>query len=127
MAGAPEVPLSKSVFTVTARNTRGSQRTQIVLSVTGDWQLCHPKEWTNEMSQLWLKNELNCNEDDRSHFLALDGRQLVQLQSKEAVASKFPSVHGSLQVLLAKEVKTLVDKWDQTSQQTTSRRGKGWR
>jgi len=119
IAGAPEVPLSKSVFTVTARNTRGSQSTQIVLSVAGDWQLCHPKEWTNEMSQLWLKNELNCNEDDRSHFLALDGRQLVQLQSKEAVASKFPSVHPSLQVLLAKEVKALVDKWDQTSQQTT--------
>jgi serine/threonine protein kinase len=44
---------------------------------------------------------------------------LVQLQSREAVASKFPSVHGSLQVLLAEKVKALVDKWDQTSQQTT--------
>jgi hypothetical protein len=119
IAGAPEVPLSKSLFTVTARNTRGRESTEIVLSVAGDWQICHPKEWTNEMSQLWLKNELNCNKDDRSHFLALDGRQLVQLKSKEAVASKLPSVQGILQVLIAEKVKALVDKWDQTSEQTT--------
>jgi hypothetical protein len=55
------------------------------------------------MIQLWLKNELNCNEDDRSHFLAVDGRQLIQLQSKEAVVSKLPLVQGTLQVLIAQK------------------------
>ena len=119
IAGAPQVPLSKSLFTVTARNTRGSQSTKIVLSVAGDWQICHPKEWTNEMILLWLKNELNCNEDDRLHFSSIDGRQLIQLQSKEAVASNLPTVQGTLQVLIAEKVKALVDKWDQTSQQAT--------
>jgi hypothetical protein len=60
------------------------------------------------MIQLWLKNELNCNEDDRSHFLAIDGRQLIQLQSKEAVVSKLPlvpRVQGTLQVLIAQKRK----------------------
>jgi serine/threonine protein kinase len=117
--GSPIVPLKKTVFTVTASNLRGSQSTKIVLAVAGDGQICHPKEWTNEMIQVWLKNELNCNEDDRSHFLAIDGRQLVELQSKEAVASKLPSVQGTLQVLIAGTVKALVENWDQTSQPTT--------
>jgi hypothetical protein len=46
----------------------------------------------------------------------LDGRQLIQLQSKEAVASKLPSVQGILQVLIAEKVKALVDKWEKPSQ-----------
>jgi hypothetical protein len=106
ISGSPIVPLKKTVFTVTASNLRGSQSTKIVLAVAGDGHLSHPKEWTNEMIQVWLKNELNSNEDDRSHFLAIDGRQLVELLSKEAVSSKLPSVHGILQVLIAKTVMT---------------------
>jgi hypothetical protein len=81
--------------------------------------LSYPKKWTNEMIQVWLKKEFNCNEDDRSHFLAIDGLQLVELQSKEAIASKLPPVHGILQVLIAKTVMTLVENWDQPSQQIT--------
>jgi hypothetical protein len=126
LSGAPEVPLSKTHFTVTARNMSGSQSTKIVLSVAGDWQHADPSEWTIEMTQMWLKNELNCNEDDKSHFLAIDGRQLIQLQSKEAVASKLPSVHGTLQVLIPEKVKALVDKWDQTSQQATPSKSPAW-
>jgi hypothetical protein len=84
--------------------------------VAGDWQLADPSEWTIEMTQVWLKNELNCTEDDRSKFLEFDGRRLIQLRSREAVASKLPSVQGILQVLIAEKVKALVDKWEKPSQ-----------
>ena len=118
IAGTPSIAVGKTVFTVTARNVRGSKSTKIVFGIAGEWQIMHPKGWSVEMFQVWVKDELKLTEDERAPFAAVDGTQLILLRSKEAVASKYASVQASLQVLIAAQVNTLMSKWEAPEQKT---------
>ena len=60
IAGTPLVAIGKTVFTITARNKRGHHAVKIALAVAGKWQDTHPKEWTKEMVQVWLKEVNKC-------------------------------------------------------------------
>ena len=112
MAGSPSITTGKVNYTITARNRRGQTTAKIAFGVAGDLQMTHPREWSVEMCQMWLKNELKLGEE-RSHLLKLKGSQLMCLQSPEAVASQCPAVLPALQVLIARSVVEILSKWDQ--------------
>ena len=70
------------------------------------------------MCQLWFKYELKLVEDDRSHLVTLDGKQLVLLKSKEAVASKITQIQPAVQILIAQSVNAVLGKWEASEHQT---------
>jgi len=112
ITGSPSTTTGKTVYTITARNRRGQTAFAVAFAVAGDWQKTRPKDWSVEMCQMWLKNELKLGEE-RSHLLKLKGSQLMCLQSPEAVASQCPAVLPALQVLIARSVVEILSKWDQ--------------
>ena len=64
------------------------------------------------MCLIWLKEELNFVDDDRWALAKMDGKQLILLQSKEAVASKYASLQPALQTSLSAQVGLLLTKWE---------------
>ena len=78
----PSVTIGRMLFTIVCFNLQGQQSAEIAFAVAGDWQISHPKDWTIEMTLMWLKEELNIGEDDQAHFVELDGAKLVTLTSK---------------------------------------------
>ena len=125
IAGTPVVATGKTVYSITARNILGGQSVKIVFAVAGDWKITHPKDWTAEMCMTWLRDELNLNDDDRSHFVALDAKQLFVLRGKEAVASRYSSIQPAMQVFIAQNVNRLLVQWETSEQKTLLQRPVG--
>jgi len=125
IVGMPMVATGKTVYSITARNKLGKTSVRMVFAVAGDWKIAHPKDWTTEMCLTWLKEELNFSEDDQSHFSSLDGKQMLLLRGKEAVASRFSLIQPSLQVLIALSVNSLLGKWETSEQKTLLQRPVG--
>jgi outer membrane protein assembly factor BamB len=119
ITGTPSTATSKVVYTITARNLQGETRTKIALAVSDDWQGSPPPEWSVEMCQKWLLEELLMSEKERYHLLKLDGSQLALLQSPEAVASKCPELQPVSRIAIAKSVTELLRKWDAPEEQPT--------
>ena len=118
ITGTPSIAVGKTTFTITARSMRGSTSAKIVFGIAGEWQITHPKEWSVEMFLVWLKDELKFTEDERAPFAGVDGKQMILLRSKEAVASKHASVPASFQVMMATQVNTLLSKWEAPQEST---------
>jgi len=106
--GTHPVALEKITVTVTARNKRGQQSTQVAFAVAEDWQTKQMEDWSVEMCQVWMRDELGMDEQDRLHLSAVDGAQLIKLQSKQAVASNFPALQPGQQNNIASSVKALL-------------------
>jgi hypothetical protein len=68
----------------------------------------HPKDWSREMVQRWLEDEEFMSKDDRIRLAKVDGKELITLQSKADVASKFPSLPPFVQNVLAQKVASAV-------------------
>ena len=66
ISGKPVLPAERTEFTVTGCNMRGQVIVMIVLAVAGIWQNSNPRDWSRAMVQIWLKDELEMSEDDRS-------------------------------------------------------------
>ena len=112
ITGTPAIAIGKTTFTVTAHNMRDSTSTKIIFGIAADWKNTHPKTWTVEMCQTWLKQEVEWEEDDRVHLVNVDGARLITLQNKAEVASNFPSLPPVNQKLLAQMVSSLVSEWE---------------
>ena len=82
ITGTPSITIGRTIFKIVCFNLQGQQSAEIAFAVAGDWQIAHPKDWTIEMTLMWLKEELNIGEDDRAHFVELDGAKIVTLTSK---------------------------------------------
>ena len=60
-------------------------------------------------------------EVDRIHLAEVDCTQLIILQSREGVVSKFPSLRPSYMKMLAQNVNALVRKWAKGETKSASR------
>lgn len=110
--GTPSSPTARQDYTVTMANLLGKTDFIVSLEVAGCKQL-PPEKWTVGMCKAWLMEDLEMEERDRAHFVNIDGTQLVTLQTKADVASKFPSLAQSVSVSLAQSVSVLVGPWEQ--------------
>ena len=67
------------------------------------------------MCQVWVRDELQMSDEDRYQFADVDGLQLVNLTSKQVVASKFPSYSPATHAFVALSVKHLIENFENSN------------
>jgi serine/threonine protein kinase len=90
ITGRPTAPAKKTVYTVTASNSKGSVETQIWFATCLDYTQIPPNEWSVDQVQVWAQKGLNMDAKVRENLFELNGQKLISLRSLEALRSELP-------------------------------------
>ena len=107
ITGRPTAPAKKTMYTVTASNSKGSVQTQILFATCLDYGQTPPREWSVDQVQLWAQRGPNLEAKDRENLLALDGKKLLSLRSQEALRRELPKLQPASHRLLLLEIENL--------------------
>jgi serine/threonine protein kinase len=107
ITGRPTAPAKKTVYTVTASNSKGSVQTQILFATCLDYGQTPPNEWSVDQVQVWAQRGPNLEAKDRENLLSLNGQKLFSLRSQEALRRELPKLQPASHRLLLLEIENL--------------------
>jgi serine/threonine protein kinase len=107
ITGTPTVPTNKTMYTITASNSKGSIQTQISFATCFHYAQTPPNDWSVEQVQVWADQGLNLEPKDRENLLSLNGQKLLSLRSLEALRSELPKIQAAVHRLLLLDIENL--------------------
>jgi hypothetical protein len=94
------VPAKKTVYTITASNSKGSVQTQISFATCIDYAQSPPNDWSVDQVQVWAERAMNLEGKDREHLLLLNGQRLLSLRSMDVIRRELPKIQAATHTLL---------------------------
>jgi serine/threonine protein kinase len=107
ITGRPNVPTKKTVYTVTATNSKGSAATQLVFAVCFNYSQSTPNTWSVDQVLLWAQRGPTLGDTDRVSLLCLNGQNLMSLRSLAALKIKLPALSEQVHRHLLLEIEKL--------------------